>query len=197
MMKLRLFLILVISGGMTGCATNITPTNEYLLMDDTLQTVSTQPTKRVSIQLLPIVVASYLAGNEIVLVTQQGEVHRSQSNLWAESLSSQLTRLTQQRLERTFPSVTWFGGQRLPTNPIGLLNIEVDGFYADLNGAVHISGRWQVISETGQLSASDTFYVTDKLEADGYSTMVRTLSDSWFNRVIDPMTEDIAEVLNR
>ncbi|ETX11055.1 hypothetical protein MUS1_11810 [Marinomonas ushuaiensis DSM 15871] len=197
MMKFRLLLIFVIASVTTACATNVAPANEYLLMDDSLQTVSTQETKRVSIQLLPIVVANYLAGNEIVLVTQQGEVHRSQSNLWAESLSSQLTRLTQQRLERTFPSITWFGGQRLPASAIGLLNIEVDGFYADLNGVVHISGRWQVISETGELSASDTFYVTDELQSDGYAAMVRTLSGSWFNRVIDPMTKDIAEVLNR
>jgi len=197
MMKFRLFLILVIGWMMTACATNVAPANEYLLMDSSLDTVSTQETQKLSIQLSPVVVASYLAGNEIVLVTKQGEVHRSQNNLWAESLSSQLTRLTQQRLERTFPNITWFGGQRLPASTIGLLNIEVDGFYADLNGVVHISGRWQVISETGQLSASDTFYVTDELKTDGYSTMVRTLSGSWFNQVIDPMTKNITEILNR
>jgi uncharacterized lipoprotein YmbA len=161
-------------------------------MDTGLKNVQAQPSKKMAVQLMPIVVANYLAGNEIVLVTKEGEVHRSQSNLWAESLSPQLTRLTQQRLEKTLPNITWFGGQRLPSYAIALLNIEVDDFYADLEGMVHISGRWQVISATGELAASSTFDVKSELKSDGYSTMVQTLSASWFNKVIDPMAKEIA-----
>lgn len=197
MMKWRVFLILVAVWLVTACATPVAPSNEYLLIDMDLKNVETQSTKVVSVQLMPIFVANYLAGNEIVLVTKQGGVHRSKSNLWAESLSPQLTRLTQQRLEKTLPNVTLFGGQRLPAEAISVLNIEVDGFYADLEGIIHISGRWQLISELGELSASDTFYVSDELKSDGYSTMVQTLSASWFNQVIHPMAQEIAAVLNK
>jgi uncharacterized lipoprotein YmbA len=197
MMTWRVFLVLIAAWLVTACATQVAPSNEYLLLDMDLKTVETQSTKVVSVQLMPIFVANYLAGNEIVLVTKQGEVHRSKSNLWAESLSPQLTRLTQQRLEKTLPNVTLFGGQRLPAEAISVLNIEVDDFYADLEGMVHISGRWQLISELGELSASDTFYVSDELKSDGYSTMVQTLSASWFNQVIKPMAQDIAVVLNK
>ncbi|MEP7728413.1 PqiC family protein [Marinomonas primoryensis] len=193
----RMFLIVLISWVITGCATSVSPSREYLLMDADLQKAHVQPTKEASVQLMPIVVANYLAGNEIVLVTSQGEVHRSQNNLWAESLSPQLTRLTQQRLEKTLPDITWFGGQRLPSYAIALLNIEVDDFYADLDGMIHISGRWQTISAAGELSLSNTFYVTGELQSDGYSTMVQALSASWFNQVIDPMSKEIAKSLNK
>ncbi|WP_249422312.1 PqiC family protein [Marinomonas lutimaris] len=188
----RVFFLALISWMMAGCATPTPPSNEYLLMDTGLKNVQAQLSKKMAVQLMPIVVANYLAGNEIVLVTKEGEVHRSQSNLWAESLSPQLTRLTQQRLEKTLPNITWFGGQRLPSYAIALLNIEVDDFYADLEGMVHISGRWQVISATGELAASSTFDVKSELKSDGYSTMVQTLSASWFNKVIDPMAKEIA-----
>jgi uncharacterized protein len=189
----RTFLLVLISWMMIGCATPTPPSKEYLLMDTGLHNTQVQVTKKISVQLMPIVVANYLAGNEIVLVTKQGDVHRSQSNLWAESLSPQLTRLTQQRLEKALPNITWFGGQRLPSYAIALLNIEVDDFYADLEGMIHISGRWQVISATGELSTSNTFEVQRKLKSDGYSTMVQTLSASWFDQVIGPMAKEIAQ----
>jgi len=191
------FLMVLMSLIMTGCATSVPPSSEYLLMDAGLRKAQIYSTKASSVQLMPIVVANYLAGNEIVLVTKQGEVHRSQNNLWAESLSPQLTRLTQQRLEKSLANFTWFGGQRLPSYAIALLNIEVDDFYADLEGMIHISGRWQVISAMGELTVSNTFYVKGELQSDGYSTMVQALSTSWFNQVIDPMSKEIAKVFNK
>ena len=197
LIQYRIFLITLMSWTVMGCTTMVPPSSEYLLMDVGLRAAQVQSTKAASVQLMPIVVANYLAGNEIVLVTKQGEVHRSQNNLWAETLSPQLTRLTQQRLEKTLPAITWFGGQRLPSYAIALLNIEVDDFYSDLEGMIHISGRWQVISATGELSLSNTFYVTGELQSDGYSTMVKTLSASWFNQVIDPMSKEIAKAFNK
>ncbi|MGJ8646412.1 PqiC family protein [Marinomonas colpomeniae] len=196
-MKWRMFLMVVIAWLVTACAAPVAPSNEYLLMDAELSDVEAQATPVIAVQLMPVYVANYLAGNEIVLVTTQGSVHRSKSNLWAETLSPQLTRLTQQRLEKTLPNITWFGGQRLPANAIATLSIDVDDFYADLDGVIHISGRWQLISELGELSISNTFSVKDILKSDGYSTMVQTLSSSWFNHVIDSIAKDIARTLNR
>lgn len=191
----RVLLLVVLSGMLAACATPTVPSNEYLLMDNGLQKGQIHPTKESAVRLMPIVVAHYLAGNEIVLVTESGEVYRSQNNLWAESLSSQLTRLTQQRFEKVLPNITWFGGQRLPASATALLNIEVDNFYADLNGIIHISGRWQVISASGELSASNTFNVKTELQSDGYGSMVQALSRSWFDQVLNPMVQEIAQVL--
>jgi uncharacterized lipoprotein YmbA len=197
MMTWRLLLVMGFAWLLTACSTTKPPSNEYLLMDENIVKAEPMTTSPISVQIMPVSVANYLAGNEIVLVTKQGEVYRSANNLWAETLSPQLTRLTQQRLEKTLPDVTWFGGQRLPANQIALLNIEVDDFYADLKGMIHISGRWQLMSELGELTAADTFYVTDSLKSDGYSIMVQTLSHSWFNQVIDSMANDIAHSLNQ
>ena len=196
MKEWRVFLVVFIAWLVTACAGPTAPSNEYLLMDAELRSVEAKTTPKISVQLMPVYVANYLAGNEIVLVTKQGEVHRSKSNLWAETLSPQLTRLTQQRLEKTLPNITWFGGQRLPANAIATLSIDVDDFYADLDGIIHITGRWQLISELGELSVSNTFSVKDVLTSDGYSTMVQALSSSWFNHVIDPIAAEIAKKLN-
>ena len=100
----RIFLLVLIRWMVTGCATPTPPSKEYLLMDSGLKNTQPQATKTMSVQLMPIVVANYLAGSEIVLVTKQGDVHRSQNNLWAEPLSPQLARLTLQRLEKTLPN---------------------------------------------------------------------------------------------
>ena len=196
MVKLRVFFVSVSAWLLTACASTVTPSNEYLLMDVDLKIAQPQITPTLEIQLMPVSVSSYLAGNEIVLVSKQGAVHRSKSNLWAETLSAQLTRLTQQRLEKTLPNIRWFGDQRLPANAIAALSIEVDNFYADLEGIIHIAGRWQLISELGELTASNTFYVTDKLPSDGYTSMVQTLSSSWFNGVIHTMAMEVAQSLN-
>jgi len=178
---------------LTACSTAVTTSNEYLLMDVSSYKKEGNTTAVVSVQLMPIVVANYLGGNEIVLVSKQGEVHRSQSNLWAEPLAQQLTRLTQQHLEKTLPKVTWFGRQRLPTEAISQLSLEVDTFYADLDGIVHISGRWHLISSIGETIIIDTFQIQDTLLSDGYPTMVKTLAKNWFENVIDPMSEHLAE----
>ena len=110
-MSLRLFVWGVIAWLMVGCATPISPSKEYLLTDEALSTVRVQSTNPVFIQLMPVSMANYLVGNEMVLVTRQGQVHRSKNNLWAEPLSSQLGRLIQQRLESALPDITWVNTQ--------------------------------------------------------------------------------------
>lgn len=180
---------------LTACSSVVTPSNEYLLMDtEGYQDKSAQTTKQ-SIQLMPIIVANYLGGNEIVLVSQQGEVFRSQSNLWAEPLSAQLMRLTQQHLEVLLPDVIWFSRQRLPARPVVQLSIEVDTFYADLNGMVHIAGRWHLFSPSGETLFVRSFQVSDDLPSDGYPTLVKTLSTNWFEKVVDPMSATLVQLL--
>ncbi|MEP0072614.1 MAG: ABC-type transport auxiliary lipoprotein family protein [Marinomonas sp.] len=197
MMKWRILGLVALSWLITACATTTEPSKEYLLMDADIAAVEAKSTPFMPVQIMPVSIANYLAGNEIVLVTKQGEVFRSANNLWAETLSPQLTRLTQQRLERALPDVTWFGGQRLPAAAIAILNIDVDRFYADLEGMIHISGRWQLMSSMGELLASNTFDQTDRLTSDGFTPMVQALSKSWFNNVIDSMATDIALSLNK
>ncbi|MFT2112701.1 membrane integrity-associated transporter subunit PqiC [Marinomonas sp. 2405UD68-3] len=194
MVNWRIFLSLwLVSLLLSGCATPVDESYEYLLMDNTASHVEPEETLRTSMQLMPIVVANYLAGNEIVLVTNEGEVHRSQINLWAEPLSPQLTRLTQQRLEKTLPNVTWFVRQRLPSYAIAQLDIEVDRFFADLDGVVHITGRWLLISSEGDVMLSKAFDVRDTLKSDGYPAMTQTLADNWFKQVVSPMAHEIAK----
>jgi len=196
-MNWRMFLSLwLVSIILSGCATPVDESYEYLLMDNAASHIEPEETLRTSVQLMPIIVANYLAGNEIVLVTNEGEVHRSQINLWAEPLSPQLTRLTQQRLEKTLPNLTWFVRQRLPSHAIAQLDVEVDRFFADLNGVVHITGRWLLISPEGDVMLSKAFDVEDTLKSDGYPAMAQTLADNWFKHVVSPMAHEIANAFS-
>ncbi len=183
-MSLRLFVWGVIAWLMVGCATPVSPSKEYLLTDDALSTVKVQSTNPVFIQLVPVSMANYLVGNEMVLVTSEGQVHRSKNNLWAEPLSSQLSRLTQQRLESALPDITWLNTQAFFPQDAYELHIEIDTFFADLDGATTISGRWYMVAKTGELLLSDTFNATAHMQSDGYQSMVKTLSESWSEQVM-------------
>ena len=192
-----LFLLLV-STFLSGCAKQVDELGyEYLLIDTTSSQRDRKDTKPVPVQLMPIDVANYLTGNEIVLVSKTGEVHRSQVNLWAEPLSPQLTRLTQQRMEKNLPQITWFVKQRLPSYAIAQLSIEVDRFFADLNGLVHITGRWQLVSPEGTLIASQAFDVEDALKKDGYAALTQTLATNWLDKVVETIIQEMANVYKK
>ncbi|AEF54181.1 PqiC family protein [Marinomonas posidonica] len=195
-MLVRIMVLSLIAGVLMGCASQTPLSYEYLLIDSSSDKVDAIPTAPMQIQMMPVVVANYLSGNEIVLVSKSGGVHRSQSHLWAEPLAPQLTRLTQQRFEKSLTNISWYARQRLPSYAIAQLNIEVDRFYADLQGRVNITGRWQLMSAEGKILNTQVFDVSDYLRSDGYATLTQTLASNWINQVVDPMAKQIAAELN-
>ena len=193
----RLFCVVIISGLLVACSTPpVAPSKEYLLLDKGQVEAEPIATKSVAMHLLPVSVAPYLLGTELVLVSSQGEVFRSQNNLWAEPLSTQLTRISQQSLEHSLPDITWFGHQSVPVDGVYQLNLEVDAFYADLEGNVHITGRWQLVSPARELLQVDTFTIVEPLQADGFPAMVNTLSHLWLEKVLMKIAQQIPQALN-
>ncbi|MFI8620283.1 MAG: ABC-type transport auxiliary lipoprotein family protein [Marinomonas sp.] len=192
---LSALMVICLSWLLAGCASTALPSSEYLLMDNTPKMVISDPKTQVNIQLMPIQVADYLAGSEIVLLSKQGEVHRSQQNLWAEPLSSQLNRLTMQGLIQRLPAANWYKGHNTRVSNLLKLSIEVDAFYGGLDGQVYVSGRWTLFSETGQIIRSHGFMVKETLSENGYSALVQTLASTWFQKVIDPMAKSITDAL--
>lgn len=188
-------MIVFISALLAGCATTEVASNEYLLMDNTPKIVISDPKTQVNIQLMPIQVADYLAGSEIVLLSKPGMVYRSQQNLWAEPLSAQLNRLTMQGLIQRLPDTNWYKGHNAQVANLLKLSVEVDAFYGDLEGQVHVSGRWTLLSGSGQILRSKAFMVTDKLNENGYPALVQTLASTWFQKVMDPMAKSITDAL--
>ncbi|REG84278.1 PqiC family protein [Marinomonas pollencensis] len=178
-----------------GCANTPLTSSEYLLMDNTPKVVIDDARTEVNIQLLPIQVADYLAGSEIVLLSKQGEVYRSQQNLWAEPLSAQLNRLTMQGFMQRLPLTDWYRGNHSKMNDLLKLSIEVDAFYGDLEGRVHVSGRWTLFSASGQIMRDKSFMVSEKLAQSGYPKLVQTLAKTWFQKVLDPISKQVSEAL--
>jgi len=182
---------------LSACSSNPTVNNEYLLMDEAKSSSEANNSVHADIQLLPIKMAPYLAGYEIVLVSKQGEVHRSQQNLWAEPLAAQLHRLTLQRLSTQLPNINWFSEAPSRSSAQKQLNIEVNEFFADLEGLTHISGRWQLFSSQGELLASSDFSESIKLSEAGYPTLVQAFADSWFNKVVVNIADQVSVALTQ
>lgn len=192
---LSALMIVFISALLAGCATTEVMSNEYLLMDNTPKIVISDPKTQVNIQLMPIQVADYLAGSEIVLLSKQGMVYRSQQNLWAEPLSAQLNRLTMQGLIQRLPDTNWYKGHNTQVANLLKLSVEVDAFYGDLEGQVHVSGRWTLLSDSGKILRSKAFMVNEKLNENGYPALVQTLASTWFQQVMNPMAKSITDAL--
>lgn len=196
----QLISIVLTSWLLSACAVSSTAPsgpNEYLLMDSEKSTEQVINTSPADVQLLPIKVAPYLAGNDIILVSEQGEVHRSQQNLWAEALAPQLHRITLHRLAEQLPNINFFGRATEKSTTMNKMNIELNEFYADLTGVTHISGRWQLFAPSGELIANNEFSEKAKLTQTGYPTLVKTLSTSWIKGVIGPMPTQLAESLQK
>jgi uncharacterized lipoprotein YmbA len=184
---------------LSACAVSSTAPsgpNEYLLMDSEKTTEPVMNTSPADVQLLPIKVAPYLAGNDIILVSEQGEVHRSQQNLWAEPLSPQLHRITLQRLAVLLPNINFFGRATEKSLTMNKLNIEINEFYADLSGITHISGRWQLFAPSGELLIANEFSEQSTLKQSGYPTLVNTLASSWIHTILAPLSTDIAQSIH-
>jgi len=143
------FLIVLMRLGNNGlCSRPFPPSREYLLMECWFgKKAHVQPTKeRPGFQLSAhwVVRQLFWRGNEIVLVTSQGKCIVLRITCGAESLVLHANAfLTQQRLKKNVPDITWLEVSGCFLMPIALLNIESGWTSMRIRWHVHISGRWQ------------------------------------------------------
>ncbi|MCA2018991.1 ABC-type transport auxiliary lipoprotein family protein [Vibrio tritonius] len=174
---------------LVGCSTSAPPAQEYLLMSQAAPALKTDYHAKVVVPTVEIPL--YLAGNGIVLVSEQGQVSRARQNLWAEPLDSQLQRLALNRLEQRLPGAHWLTPFDLNSAQANQLLINVARFDASPDGKITIHGQWLLQSSTGNIVQCGRFAHSDTLAAQGYQAMANALANNWLHEVIDPIAQSL------
>ncbi|MDW6004152.1 PqiC family protein [Vibrio mangrovi] len=182
---LLLWMMLALIGGCSG--SSALETTQYLLpMSETVPAMQHEPQIRQPIQIKAIKMPGYLEKPNIVMVDPDGQVYLASQNLWAESLSSQLEKMTLRRLKERLPALTWIPSYQY-IRPKLLLDIEVYNFHADMKGRIIASGHWSLWSDSKQLLHEASFEKSVLMQENGYPAMTKQLSRIWLEQVIDPI----------
>ncbi|MGF1760641.1 ABC-type transport auxiliary lipoprotein family protein [Photobacterium sagamiensis] len=184
-------LLLVVA--LTGCSSQPEAvSNTYLLpvsvQGDAAQSGTNQPLLVVR----PVEMAEHLAGAGLVYQISDTEVVQARQNLWAESISDQLTRKIKDDL-RLKQSAYWPTELSPAFSAVGLprLQVKLNQFNGHYSGRVKVSGEWLMLDGKGKLQGVYPFHFQVPLEKDGYDAQVKALSEG-----MSRLTSQIAQKLS-
>jgi uncharacterized lipoprotein YmbA len=186
MKKIQYYIITLVVLLLTGCSsTEDEVTQQYLLPYPTaIVALDRSRDDLPTIRLKSISVPSYLQKQNMVLVNNDGQVYLAANHLWAETIERQLEQKTLRYLSERLPKVDWLAPSLYQIQS-AYLTITVESFYASTEGNVTVSGYWLLWGKDNTLMTQGRFNQHNKLEQDGYLEMTKTLSDTWFDRVVE------------
>ncbi|ARS52413.1 PqiC family protein [Kushneria konosiri] len=173
---------LVALTALAGCAGQATEFHRYTLPladqrapEPGISLPDSAPTVAVS----SVRLADYLDGQGVVYQISDIEVNEAQANLWADSLSAQLTRSLQRTLSDRLKDHRVLGetlaGDRADTG----VRVSLSRFQGRYDGMAVLAGQYQLRDAGGHLLAQQPFEIERPLDDDGYPALVRTLSQGW------------------
>ncbi|MGR4068420.1 PqiC family protein [Billgrantia sp. C5P2] len=187
-MRWMIWLALLASILLVGCASPTAPANRYMLPDSgtTLSDGNPAPSHLLVVQ--PPRLAHYLDTDGIVLQLDDITLNAARQHLWAEPLGRQLERGLRTRLAERLPDTRVMRDETsLGRSEALRLRLEVDRFQGRHDGLAIASGQWQLLAPDGRLMTMQRFHVETELDDDGYPALVRALGSSW-----DRVAADIA-----
>lgn len=123
----------------------------------------------------PIILADYLDTNALILRKSDVEVGRTQQQQWAEPLQLQLSRSLVPLIQANV--TTLHVTNRASTQTHLRLLVQVDQFEGDMQGQVHVRGRYSLLSSYGIQQYQ--FEVQLAQPEAGYPALVATLATAW------------------
>jgi hypothetical protein len=123
----------------------------------------------------PVMVASYLNSNALILQTSAVELHKTTQHQWAEPLDQQLQRLLVNGLQQALPAYRVTSQQ--PASDAVRLLVQVEQFHGQQQGIVLISGRFHLLQ--GDKVQSQPFQLQLPQPDEGYPALVDTLGQGW------------------
>ncbi|MGF1734030.1 PqiC family protein [Photobacterium satsumensis] len=187
-----IFMALVVLAG-AGCSSTEPVTKTYLLPDQNSELTMVFANKHQPVVIVrPVEVAEHLAGTGLVYQTSETEVVQAQQNLWAESLSRQLTRIVTEDL-RQKQSRYWFDEltPAISSNSLPKLQVKFTQFNGHYSGLARLSGQWLLIDKQGEALARQPFSIQVPLEQDGYDAQVKALAEG-----VARLTNQISQSIN-
>lgn len=191
--------ICLLTLGLLGCSTVVTM-NYFQLPQPAISTVS--PAIHAPVLVVePVMVASYLNTNALILQTSEVQLVKTQQQQWAEALDQQLSRILVRTLAAELPDYRVTeravpGAQRLL--------VQVEQFHGTELGTVMLSGRFSLMpaqgirsdvsAEAGTSAAPGIIQQQFQLQMpqaeDGYPALVAALGELWQRQ-----GKDIAQLL--
>lgn len=142
----------------------------------------------------PVMVASYLNTNALILQTSAVQLVKTQQQQWAEALDQQLNRILLRTLAAELPAY------RVTERPVAgaqRLLVQVEQFHGTEQGTVLLSGRFSLMpgqgaeGHSGQTGIVQQQFQLQMPQADdGYPALVAALSELWQRQ-----GKDIAQLL--
>lgn len=186
--------LIILGGLLVGCSSQPTEpvSNTYLLPSGNQTVTSAIATNQPLLVVRPVEMAEHLSGNGLVYQLSDTEVVQAQQNLWAESVSEQLTRRInndlRQKQSRYWPTELT---PALSTMGVPRLQVKVNQFNGHYTGVAKVSGEWLLLDAKGALQGVYPFAFQVPLEQDGYDAQVKALSEA-INRLTTQMAQRLS-----
>lgn len=123
----------------------------------------------------PVMVASFLNTNALILQTSAVELHKTTQHQWAEALDQQLQRLLVNGLQQALPGYRVTSQQ--PGSDAVRLLVQVEQFHGQRQGIALVSGRFHLLK--GDKVQSQSFQLQLPQPDEGYRALVDTLGQGW------------------
>jgi hypothetical protein len=123
----------------------------------------------------PVMVASFLNTNALILQTSSVELHKTTQHQWAEALDQQLQRLLVNGLQQALPGYRVTSQQ--PGSDAVRLLVQVEQFHGQQQGIALVSGRFHLLK--GDKVQSQSFQLQLPQPEEGYPALVDTLGQGW------------------
>ncbi|ELR67009.1 hypothetical protein C942_04713 [Photobacterium marinum] len=140
----------------------------------------------------PVEMAEHLSGTGLVYQMSETEVVQAQQNLWAESISRQLTRRINQDLR--YKQSRYWSTELTPALTISdspRLQVKLSQFNGHYTGMAKLAGEWLLLDSDGELKGVYPFAFKVPLDQEGYDAQVKALSEG-----VDRLTTQIAQRLS-
>lgn len=167
---------------LTACSSSTSDSKHYyqLLTGDVNKTlasgvIQTQP-RFLTVE--AIKVDDFLTGQGIVYQVNDVQYVMAQQNQWGSSLDQQLQQALMDNLRVRLSADGWIiASQQIGAAEPYTLNVTVTGFHGRHDGMAVVQGSW--ILTYGQRVVSQPFSFIKPQDEDGYTGLVRALSESW------------------
>lgn len=183
---MRRFLVIVTFTSLitlVGCSSGGVDKSYFQLTSDVnKQPSNTLKTANRFIWIESVNVASFLNKPGIVLQTENIKYVTATQNLWASSLSQQLSGRLEQDLTVFLPN--YLISSKSITTPTLTVKLFIDGFHGSYTGDAVIKGRWVVIDSHNNIWAK-SFEHYIPLTNNGYDALVKALSKGWQDEELD------------
>ncbi len=178
---------------LSGCSSSPETTGSmYLLPQTGSQTLSSSaPAERPLLVVRPAELASYLNNSGIVYRTSESQVIEAKNNLWAQSISEQIT-------QRVINDLRQKQNHYWPVKVHNLLDqsgelklqLNLNRFNGNYQGNAEIEGEWMLIDGSGKVKRRAEVKILMPLKEEGYDALVNALSAGLNN-----LTNNIAQQL--